>query len=144
MFLFSSHLFGRGEIFPSHNVRSPFRLPLSCLKSRNSVPLILFDFERLSVEIINRNTTVNELRNFLANRKGFFYKTRNWEQFAILYVEFVILPDFDVLYFLKNIYIYVQFDIFIYFIFDIFIMFVNSYWNPNFAEYVIHLLTFST
>lgn len=54
---------------------------------------------------------------------------------------FVILPDFDVLYF--KIYIYMwAFLIFKYFIFDI-LSCLNSYWNPNFAEYVI-LLAFST
>lgn len=54
---------------------------------------------------------------------------------------FVILPDFDVLYF--KIYIYMwAFLIFKYFIFDI-LSCLNSYWNPNFAEYVI-LLVFST
>lgn len=56
---------------------------------------------------------------------------------------FVILPDFDVLYFKKYIYIYMwAFLIFKYFIFDI-LSCLNSYWNPNFAEYVI-LLAFST
>lgn len=54
---------------------------------------------------------------------------------------FVILPDFDVLYF--KIYIYMwAFLIFKYFIFDI-LSCLNSYWNPNFAEYVI-LLVFLT
>lgn len=81
--------------------------------------------------------------NFLAK----FYKTLNtivdYREIgnnSWFCIEYFIL-HFDVFYF--KIYIYWIFLISLYFIFDI-LSCLNSYWNPNFAEYVVHLWAFSS